>query len=139
MPAARARAGLRCCDGQFVFTSGNSGSQARDQRMHKEILESQRYPEITFAPSRVEGQIASQGESQLKMEGVLTLHGSPHLVMLLTRVNPAGNLLKAETQFDIPYVQWGLKNPSNFLLRVNTTVQIKIEAAGSLQEETEHP
>ncbi len=33
--------------------SGESGSQARDQRIHRNILESDRYPEISFVPDRV--------------------------------------------------------------------------------------
>jgi len=36
-------------------TSGESGSEGRDRRMHADILESARYPEIVFTPDRVEG------------------------------------------------------------------------------------
>jgi hypothetical protein len=34
MPAARARAALRCCDGQSVFTSGNSGGAVAGRDRH---------------------------------------------------------------------------------------------------------
>ena len=37
------------------------------------------------------------------------------------------------THIEIPYVQWGLKNPSNFLLRVKDKVVIEIEATGRVQ------
>ena len=47
--------------GQIVVdaASGNSGSGARDRKMHKEILESAQYSEITFRPDRVEGKSAT--------------------------------------------------------------------------------
>src|SRR5450755_3884234 len=43
--------------------SGDSGSGARDKRMHKEILESARYPEAVFTLDRVIGELAPRGKS----------------------------------------------------------------------------
>ncbi len=119
-------------------TSGDSGSDGRDRRMHKEILESQRYPEITFVPQHVRGQIVNQQESHLQIEGMLTLHGTQHPVTVAARLNPKGDQLDATIQFDVPYVKWGLENPSTFILRVSSTVNIDIRASGRLLEATTH-
>ena len=108
-------------------TSGASGSDARDSRMHKEILESQRYPEATFTPDRVDGKLASQGSSQLDLHGVFKIHGADHELTLHFQVDRVGGQFTASTHFSVPYVQWGMKNPSNFLLKVDKTVEMDIK------------
>ena len=112
-------------------TSGNSGSEDRDKKMHKEILESEKYPEIVFVPSHVEGVVPAKGNAKVEVAGVLRLHGQEHPTTLVMSVERAGERdLSATTQFAIPYVKWGLKNPSTFLLRVSDTVEIDIQATG---------
>lgn len=49
--------------------SGESGNRGRDSRMRKKIIESQRYPEITFAPHDIEGSVEIQGDSQVEVKG----------------------------------------------------------------------
>ena len=34
--------------------------------------------------------------------------------------------------FAIPYVKWGLKNPSTFILRVDQSVDVEIKASGDI-------
>jgi hypothetical protein len=51
------------------------------------------------------------------------------------KVQSRGDELTASTGFTIPYVQWGIKNPSNFLLKVSDKVDINVEAAGRLHSE----
>src|ERR1700676_3667554 len=43
--------------------SGNSGNGMRDKRMHKEILESVRYPDAIFTADHVSGELSPRGAS----------------------------------------------------------------------------
>jgi polyisoprenoid-binding protein YceI len=108
--------------------SGDSGSEARDRRMHKNILESDRYPEIVFAPSRVEGAVAAEGSSEVQVHGMFRIHGAAHEIQLPVRVTVANGKATAKTHFTVPYVQWGMKNPSTLLLRVSDKVEIDVAA-----------
>jgi polyisoprenoid-binding protein YceI len=109
-------------------TSGASGSQSRDRRMHKEILESQQYPEAVFTPDHLDGQVAPQGESQVDVHGTFRIHGAGHEMVLHFVVQAGGNQFSASTHFTLPYVNWGMKNPSNFLLKVDDKLEMDIHA-----------
>jgi len=108
--------------------SGESGSQARDRRMHKNILESERYPEIVFTPDHVEGTVAPEGVSQVQVHGTFRIHGAWHELTLPVQVRIANGQTTATTHFTVPYVKWGMKNPSNLFLRVSDKVDISITA-----------
>ena len=110
-------------------TSGASGSDARDRRMHKDILQSQRYPEAVFIPDRVDGKLAPQGSSQIDLHGVFKIHGADHDLVLHFQVDRAGDQGVASAHFSIPYVEWGMKDPSNFLLKVDKTVDLDVKTS----------
>jgi polyisoprenoid-binding protein YceI len=113
-------------------TSGNSGGASRDNKMHKDILESARYREITFLPDRVEGKVESQGHSTIQVHGLFGIHGATHEITVPVQVEMAPDRWVATAHFVVPYVQWGMKNPSTFVLRVNQTVDIDLHAAGAI-------
>jgi len=112
-------------------TSGQSGNHSRDHKMHKEILESSRYPEISFRPDRVEGNVATLGTSNIQVHGIFNLHGSDHELTMPIRVEVFPDHWTADTHFTIPYVKWGIKNPSTFVLRVSESVEIEVHASGA--------
>jgi polyisoprenoid-binding protein YceI len=109
-------------------TSGWSGSDGRDHRMHKNILESDRYPEIAFVPDRIEGAVAAEGNSQVQVHGLFRIHGAEHEITLPVEVQRVNGRLTAAMHFTIPYVKWGMKSPSTLLLRVSDKVDIDINA-----------
>jgi polyisoprenoid-binding protein YceI len=108
--------------------SGESGSPARDKRMHAAILEIAKYPEITFRPDRVDGKVASEGKSQVQLHGVFAIHGVEHEILLPVTVDAGGGQYNVIGIFEVPYVKWGMKNPSTLMLRVDDKVEITIHS-----------
>jgi polyisoprenoid-binding protein YceI len=120
--------------------SGESGNEGRDKKMHQEILESPKFSEIVFIPSRIQGTIAPQGTSQVTVSGVMKLRGQDHDMALTFAVQPGTpGQAQATSKFSVPYVKWGLKNPSTFLLRVTDSVDIDVHASGQLSLASVHP
>jgi polyisoprenoid-binding protein YceI len=113
-------------------STGDSGSNARDKKMKRDILETDKYPTIEFIPQKVIGKVASGGGSQVELEGIMTLHGQPHPMTLVVPVQRNGDVASADVRFEVPYVKWGLKNPSTLFLRVSDKVDIEVRAVGTL-------
>jgi polyisoprenoid-binding protein YceI len=120
-------------------TSGDSGNTGRDHKMHQEVLESQRYSEITFTPTRMSGRVAPQGVSSVQIDGIFKLHGADHPITLTLPVQAQGKNLSVRTHIVVPYVAWGLKNPSTFILHVGENVDIDINAVGRLLQQAAQP
>jgi polyisoprenoid-binding protein YceI len=113
--------------------SGNSGNDGRDKKMHKEVLESGKYAEVVFCPDRVEGKIVPQGKFTAQVHGILVLHGGEHELTAPVQAEFDGDHWTGSAKFNVPFIDWGLKNPSNFFLKVNHAVEIELEMKGSLQ------
>lgn len=120
--------------GELVIdaASGQSGNEGRDRKMHKEILESPKYSDIVFTPQHIKGTVAADGKSQVEVDGSLTLHGQSRPLTMTIQVQLQGGSGSADTAFAVPYQQWGLKNPSTFILRVSDKVEISVHATGRL-------
>ena len=113
--------------------SGQSGNDGRDSKMHKEILESTKYPDVVFHPVQVDGKVAPSGPSDVNVRGTLTVHGSDHEITSQVHAELTGATWKGRANFDVPYVEWGIKNPSNFFLKASKVVSIEVEMAGPVQ------
>jgi polyisoprenoid-binding protein YceI len=114
-------------------TSAETGNSGRDRKMHKDVLESAKYPEISFTPTRILRPFSwSEAEPKVQVEGVLRLHGSDHNVTLSFPLHVEGKTLHTHTEFTVPYVDWGLKNPSNLFLHVSDMVSVEVEISGQI-------
>lgn len=117
-------------EGQVVIdaTSGESADSARDKKMHRDVLESQRYPIITFKPAHVVGKVDLAAAGPVTVDGVLNLHGQDHPMQITVNLHPQGSAVALATHFTVPFVAWGLKDPSTFIFRVDKQVALDIDA-----------
>lgn len=113
--------------------SAQTGNKSRDKTMHEEVLETAAHPLAVFRAEKLRGTVAPTGTSQVTLDGTLNFHGADHKVSLPARVDAQNGRLKAETRFPIPFVEWGLKDPSVAFLRVQKTVQVHVSAEGRLE------
>jgi polyisoprenoid-binding protein YceI len=110
--------------------SGQTGIGMRDNQMRESILEVQRYPEISFKPRRAAGHPVLQGDFTVEVSGIMSLHGDPHEMTLAVAVHRSKDDFTAAAHFAIPYVRWGLKNPSVLFLTVADEVVVDVSTAG---------
>ena len=120
--------------GEIVFdaTSGASGNKSRDRKMHKDVLESARFPEIGFRPDHVDGAVAASGTSSVQVHGMFRIHGAEHEITVPADVNLSADHWTVTTHFVVPYAKWGMKNPSVLFLRVGDSVDVAFHAAGGV-------
>jgi polyisoprenoid-binding protein YceI len=118
--------------GEIVFDarSGRTGSDGRDKKMHQDVLESSRFPEISFRPDHAQGTLATAGDSTLQVHGTFSIHGADHELTIPVTVHFDGETWSAKAAFRVPYAEWGMKNPSVLFLRVAGFVGVQFHAAG---------
>jgi polyisoprenoid-binding protein YceI len=122
-------------EGEIIVetASGESDNGSRDRRMRSDVLESTKYPEAIFHPQKVTGVVHAGQTQTVTVEGTFTLHGVDHPLTLQVKTALNGDTLTAETSFEVPYVEWGMKDPSTLMLRVAKQVQVNIEARATLK------
>jgi polyisoprenoid-binding protein YceI len=113
-------------------TSGKTDNDSRDKKMHQEILETPKFPEIVFRVNQIEGLTAPPAsKAQIKLHGTFSIHGTLHEMIVPADVEFTGDHWSGAAKFVVPYIAWGLKNPSNFLLKANPTVDVELELSGA--------
>lgn len=119
--------------GEVVFdaTSGNTGNDSRDRKMHKDVLESGLYPEITFRPDKIEGSVAMTGSSPVQVHGLFGIHGKEHEMTIPVQITLDSDKWTVDAHFQVPYAQWGMKKPSLLFIRVDDSVDVDLHCAGT--------
>ena len=114
--------------------SGKTGNDSRDKKMNKDILEVERHATVSFEPKTYTGAIETSGESTIQATGIFTLLGTPHEITIPILVHLDDTTATAKAHFIVPYVQWGLKNPSFLIWKADNDVAIDISLTGRLSK-----
>ena len=112
--------------------TGNTGNASRDKKMLNDVLQTSQFADVTFVPQTYTGTLALTGDSTLQVTGIFTLHGTPHTLTVPMQLHIDGNKLTAKTTFKVPYVEWGLKDPSWFVFKVAKEVDVNLTLVGFL-------
>ncbi|HEX3436488.1 MAG TPA: YceI family protein [Pseudacidobacterium sp.] len=122
-------------EGEFLVdvATGESGNKLRDAKMQDEVLESRKYPEAFFHPIKVSGTIKPGTTQNATVEGTFNIHGNDHPLSLQLTIQLNGTDATATTHFVIPYVAWGMKDPSKIMLRVDKEVSVDVTARGTVE------
>lgn len=114
------------------LTTGSTAIGARDAVMHDHVLESQRFPDAVFNADAVSGQLNADGASTLDLHGHLAIHGAIHDLTFHVTAQVSGTQVTVASRATIPYAQWGMTNPSTFLLHVNDHVEVNVRAIAEI-------
>src|ERR1700689_2582717 len=112
--------------------SGKTGNDSRDKKMNKDILKIDQYANVSFEPKTYTGTIAPSGDSTIQVSGVFTLLGIPHDLTIPMQIHMDGSKATARAQFVVPYVRWGLKNPSFMFWKAENDVAIDLNLVGQV-------
>jgi polyisoprenoid-binding protein YceI len=125
-------------EGEIVVdaTKIATGNDGRDKDMHAKVLESATFKEIVLAVDGFEGKFDPAAPSKVTVKGRFSIHGVEHPLTIEMALEPEGagaeKRLEATTTFTVPYVEWGMKDPSKAFLRVGKVVEVSIDAEGAL-------
>ena len=114
--------------------SGKTGNDSRDKKMKKDILVVEQHATVSFEPKTYTGAIAPSGDSNLQVTGIFTLLGAPHEITIPMLVHLDGTGAIAKAHFVVPYVQWGLKNPSFLIWKADNDVAIDLNLVGTISK-----
>ena len=114
--------------------SGNTGNGSRDKKMNKDILEVEQHATVSFEPKSYAGVIAPSGDSTIQATGTFTLLGAPHEITIPILVHLEGTTATAKAHFVVPYIQWGLKDPSFLFWKADKEVTIDLFLTGRLSQ-----
>jgi polyisoprenoid-binding protein YceI len=115
-------------------TSADTDHKGRDEKLHREVLESATFPEIAFRPAAIQASVDEHGTGTVTLAGTLTIHGASHEVSVSAALARDDEEVRATGRLVVPFVAWGMHDPSVFVLRVAKVVEVSFDVTGTLAD-----
>ena len=112
--------------------SGDSGNKKRDKKMTNDQMKAQTFSAVTFAPAKFSGELKDSGDSAGQVEGTFTLIGQAHPISLPMNVHMEAGHFTATGEFTVPFVSWGMKDPSFLMFKVEKQVKVQLKLTGTV-------
>jgi polyisoprenoid-binding protein YceI len=110
-----------------VFTEHQK--QIINKELREIVLETEKYPEITFSSTNVTGKLGPSGVFDAKVEGDLTMHGVTRRIELPAEVTLVGDDLRAKGEFRVDRSDFKVKATSALhgLVRVRNNLKFTFD------------
>ncbi|MFN0242199.1 MAG: YceI family protein [Planctomycetota bacterium] len=135
-PRALEQATVRVVVGAGSLAIVDDGSKGDAQEIEAttrdKVLESARFPKITFTSTKVEVVKRDGDKTELKITGTLDLHGTVKTVGIVVNVEIAGDLLRARATFGLKQTDYGIQPTSAAAgtVKVDDKVKVEVELLG---------
>lgn len=107
-----------------VFTEQQK--QIINKELREIVLETEKYPKVTFRSTNVTGKINAGGVFDAKVEGDLTMHGVTRRIVIPAQVTLSGNELRSKGEFTLDRGDFNVKATSAFHGMVRVRDKLKV-------------
>jgi len=107
-----------------------TGNEKRDATLHGTSLLVSSFPTIVFAPERFvpSGPEGADGTTSGTLTGRLTIRGQTRPQAMTVTLAPRGERIVASGTFDVPWAEFGIPDPSFFVVRIESVAHARFRA-----------
>jgi polyisoprenoid-binding protein YceI len=96
---------------EIVAATLDTGNSSRDKTMRNDSLAVEQYPVISLQPARYDPKSGT-------LTGALTIRGVTKPTTIAAKLTPQGDRILATGTFDVPWLDFGVPDPSFAIVRV---------------------
>jgi polyisoprenoid-binding protein YceI len=119
--------GSHLVEGTFKVMSGDFSLDPQSGVMQGMVT-------VDASTGKFTGQVKDSGDSTGQVDGTFTLLGKGHPLTVPMVVHVEGNHFTATGSFVVPYVNWGMKDPSWFVMKMAKEVKVDLKLAGTVSK-----
>ena len=115
---------------EIAAASLETGNEKRDATMRSKSLLVDSFPTLVFEPERFtpSGPAGPDGSVSGSLTGQLTLRGRRRAQSVSARLAPQGERIVASGTFDVPWAEFGVPDPSFFVVRIEAVAHARFRA-----------